>query len=103
MGFADNLRKEISNTNEQIIATKYEPRKAEIMGILERGIKRIGYVQIDTSGYCAGTMEGTQIGAKQEDLNALYEFLRAEGFVVNKMWWGWGGHGSIPDMLKITL
>ena len=102
MGFADNLRKEISNTNEQIIATKYEPRKAEIMGILERGIKRIGYVQIDTSGYHAGTMEGTQIGAKREELNALAEWLRKEGFIVQPQWWGYSANG-MPDMLKIRV
>jgi len=103
MNFADNLRSEISEANKNIIETKFKPRADEILDIIAKGIKRIGYVEIDTSGYCAGTMEGTQIGAKQEDLNALYEFLRAEGFVVKKMWWGWGGHGSIPDMLKITL
>jgi len=102
MGFADNLREEINNTNEQIIATRFEPRKGEIMGIIAQGIKRIGYVQIDTSGYHAGTMEGTMIGAKREELNALAEWLRKEGFIVTPQWWGYSSNG-LPDMLKIRV
>ena len=102
MGFADNLRNEISNNKEQIIATRFQPRRDEIMDILATGIKRLGYVQIDTSGYRTGTYEGTQIGAKREELNALAEWLRKEGFIVEPMWWGYDSAG-MPDMLRIRV
>jgi hypothetical protein len=102
MGFADNLRKEMADANKEIIATRFEPRKATIMNIIAEGIRRIGYVEIDTSAYGTGTWEGKQIGVKQEELNAFKEFLEGEGFKVSCRWWGLSCSG-LPDMLKITL
>jgi len=102
MGFADNLRKEIANSNKSIIATRFEPRKAEILNIIAKGIRRIGYVQIDTSCYHGGTCEGDMVGVKREELDALKEFLEGEGFKVSRQWWGYSSNG-MPDMLKITI
>lgn len=101
MGFADNLRKEMNNKNAEIIADCFEPRKEEIFNIIATGIKRIGYVKIDTLCH-AGTCEGAQLGINHKEINAFAEFLKNEGFKVQKAWWGYSSDGN-PDMLTITL
>lgn len=106
MGFADNLRKELNGTNEEIIATRFEPNKERAMGILAEGIKRIGYVCIDT--LCGtSSYEGNQLSSalgsiKNKDLDALHQWLTREGFKVSKMWWGYSSDG-LPDMVKIRV
>lgn len=106
MGFADNLRKELNNENEEIIAARFEPNKDKAMEILSRGIKRIGYVCIDTFNHTS-TCEGCELSVALghitgKDLNALHQWLTREGFKVSKMWWGYSSDG-IPDMVKIRL
>ena len=101
MGFADNLRNELNNTNAEIIATRFEPRKEEIFNTLATGIKRIGYVKIDT--LCnTGTLEGRLLGVKSNEINAFAEFLTKEGFKVSRSWWGYSSDGN-PDMLTIRV
>ena len=101
MGFADNLRNELKNTNAEIIATNFEPRKEEIFNTIATGIKRIGYVKIDTC--CStGTCEGVRLGVKSNEINAFAEFLQKEGFRVQKSWWGYSSDGN-PDMLTIRV
>lgn len=101
MGFADNLRNELNNTNAEIIATRFEPRKEEILNIIATGIKRIGYVKIDTLCH-TGTREGDMLGIKDKEINAFAEFLRKEGFIAQKSWWGYSSDGT-PDMLTIRV
>ena len=101
MGFADNLRNELNNTNAEIIANRFEPRKEEIFNTLATGIKRLGYVKIDT--LCdTGTCEGVRLGVKSNEINAFAEFLTKEGFKVSKSWWGYSSDGN-PDMLTIRV
>lgn len=101
MNFADKLRNELNNKNSEIIARDIEPRKDEIMEILARGIKRLGYVKTDT--ICnTGTCEGDQLGVKSDNIEAFAEFLQKEGFRVQKSWWGYSSDGK-PDMLTISL
>lgn len=104
MNYAEQLRNEMSKSNKLIIATKFAPHKEQIMNALAEGIKRIGYVCIDTSGYNTSSYEGriAMCDAKREELPALAEFIRAEGFNVTQQWWGMSSNG-FPDMLKITL
>lgn len=101
MGFADTLRNELKSENGKIIATRFAPRKEEIMDILATGIKRIGYVKIDTLCH-TGTCEGDRLGVKSNEINAFAEFLKMEGFNVSKSWWGFSSDG-IPDMLTIRV
>ena len=84
MGFADNLRNELNNTNAEIIANRFEPRKEEIFNALATGIKRLGYVKIDTFNN-TGTREGDWLGVKS-----------------NESWWGYSSDGN-PDMLTIRV
>lgn len=101
MGFADNLRNELNNTNAEIIANRFEPNKEEIFNTLAIGIKRLGYVKIDTC--CnTGTCEGNRLGVKSNEINAFAEFLQKEGFRVQKSWWGYSSDGN-PDMLTIRV
>jgi hypothetical protein len=101
MNFADKLRKELNNKNEEIIARDIEPHKDEIMEILARGIKRLGYVKADT--LCGtGTCEGRELGVNSDNIEAFAEFLKKEGFRVQKSWWGYSSDGK-PDMLTISL
>ena len=101
MGFADTLRNELKNENAEIIATRFEPRKEEIMNTLATGIKRMGYVKIDTLCH-TGTCEGDRLGVKSNEINAFSEFLKKEGFKVQKSWWGYSSDG-VPDMLTISV
>lgn len=106
MNFADKLRNEMNDKNNEIIATRFEPNKDKAMEILARGIKRIGYVCIDTFNRTS-TLEGSQLSSalgsiENKDLNALHQWLTREGFKVSKMWWGYSSDG-IPDMVKIRL
>ena len=101
MNFADKLRNELNNKNEEIIARDIEPRKDKIMEVLARGIKRIGYVKTDT--LCnTGTCEGSELGVNSGNIEAFADFLKKEGFRVQKAWWGYSSDGK-PDMLTITL
>ena len=101
--FADTLRNEVKNENEKILEEIILPRKETILRSVAEGIKRIGYVTIDTSGYDTSSLEGRWVGIyKKEYLPALCEFLKEEGFNVRKQWWGMSTDG-LPDMLKITL
>lgn len=101
MNFADKLRNELNSMNAEIIARDIEPRKDEIMEILSRGIKRLGYVKVDT--LCsAGTCEGSELGVNSGNIEAFAEFLKKEGFRVQKAWWGYSADGR-PDMLTITI
>ena len=101
MSFADKLRNELKNENAEIIARDIEPRKDKIMEILAKGIKRLGYVKVDT--LCnAGTCEGDQLGVKSGNIEAFADFLKKEGFRVQRGWWGYSSDGK-PDMLTITL
>lgn len=102
MGFADNLRNELKNQTEDYIATHFEPRKEEIFRIISKGIKRIGYVKIDTFNR-TGTLEGEQLGIKKSsEINPFVEFLKREGFRTQRAWWGYSSEGD-PDMLTITV
>ena len=101
MGFADNLRNELNNTNAEIIANRFEPNKEEIFSTLATGIKRLGYVKIDTFNN-TGTREGDRLGVKSNEINAFAEFLQKEGFRVQKAWWGYSSDGN-PDMLTIRV
>ena len=101
MSFADTLRKELDNKNQNIITTEFEPRKEEIMKTIADGIRRIGYVEIDT--LCGtGTFEGKSLGINNKNIEAFAEFLKAEGFKVSRCWWGYSSDG-VPDMLKIRV
>ena len=101
MGFADTLRNELKNKNNEIILNEFEPRKEEIMGILADGIKRIGYVKVDTLCH-TGSCEGNKLGVNYKNINAFAGFLTKEGFRIAKSWWGFSADGS-PDMLTIKL
>lgn len=106
MNFADKIRNELNNTNNEIIDSRFEPNKEKAMEIIARGIKRIGYVCIDTLCHTS-TCEGGELSVAlghidSKDLNALHEWLTKEGFKVSKMWWGYSSDG-IPDMIKIRL
>jgi hypothetical protein len=101
MNFADTLRKELNDKNRNIISTEFEPRKETIMETIAKGIKRIGYVSIDTFNH-TGTCEGDSLGINDKNIEAFAEFLKAEGFKVSKRWWGFSSDG-VPDMLKITV
>jgi hypothetical protein len=101
MGFADNLRNELKNENAEIIATRFEPRKDELMDILAKGIKRLGYVKIDVLCH-TGTLEGDMLGVHSKEINAFADFIKAEGFRVSKSWWGCSSDG-LPDMLTIRV
>ena len=101
MSFADNLRTELNNKNAEIIATRFAPRKAELLETIAKGIRRIGYVEIDT--LCnAGTYEGDCLGVNRGEIDAFAEFVKAEGFKASRRWWGYSSEGQ-PDMLKIYL
>lgn len=101
MNFADKLRNELNNENAEILARDIEPRKDEIMEILAKGIKRLGYVKVDT--LCkTGTCEGDKLGVKSGNIEVFADFLRNEGFCVQRAWWGYSSDGK-PDMLTITL
>lgn len=107
MNYADKLRQEVKNTKAEIIATKFEPNRIEILGTIARGIERLGYVQIDTSGCHTGTYEGDCASSaagslKNSDLIVFADWLTKEGFDVCPMWWGYSSDG-FPDMLKIRL
>ena len=101
MKFADTLRKELNDTNAEIIANRFEPNKEEIFNTLATGIKRLGYVKIDTLSN-TGTCEGDRLGVKSNEINAFAEFLTKEGFKVSKYWWGYSSDGN-PDMLTIRV
>ena len=103
MNYAEQLKGEIASKNAAIIAEKCEPNKEKIMNAIAEGIRRIGYVCIDTSGYNTSSHEGRMCGSfKNSELDALKEFVEREGFKVSRMWWGMSSNG-FPDMLKITL
>jgi hypothetical protein len=101
MSFADTLRKELDNKNQNIIATEFEPRKEEIMETIAKGIRRVGFVTIDTFNN-TGTSEGDSLGINYKNIEAFAEFLKAEGFKVSRCWWGYSSDG-VPDMLKIHV
>ena len=108
MNAADKLRNELNKESANIIATRFAPQKDAAMEIIAKGIKRLGYVEIDTL-HCqgTGTPEGRSLsylygGLKSADLNTFAEFLKAEGFKVSKAWWGYSSNGN-PDILKISL
>ena len=103
MNAADKLRAEIEAGNKEIITTIIEPKREQILKAVSDGIKRIGYVTIDTSGYGTSSHEGRMTGIHDcKHLNALREWLMAEGFKVARKWWGCSCDGD-PDMLTITL
>ena len=106
MNAADKLRNELNNETANIIADRFEPNKDKAMEIIARGIKRIGYVCIDTFNHTS-TCEGGELSValghiNNKDLNALHTWLTKEGFNVSKQWWGYSSNG-IPDMVKITI
>lgn len=105
MNAAELLRAELANKNQEIINTRFEPNKEKAMEILARGIKRIGYVCVDTLCH-AGTCEGDQLSAALDldcrCLNAAADWLKKEGFTVTRQWWGFSTDGD-PDMIKIRL
>lgn len=101
MNFADKLRNEMNDKNNETIATRFAPRKTELLETIAKGIRRIGYVQIDTLGN-SGTLEGDCLGVHRGEVDAFAEFVRNEGFKVSRMWWGYSSDGE-PDMLKIRL
>ena len=101
MSFADNLRNELNNKNKSIIADRFIPRREELLETVAKGIRRIGYVQIDTLGN-SGTLEGDCLGVHRGEVDAFAEFVHNEGFKVSRMWWGYSSDGE-PDMLKIYL
>ena len=101
MGFADTLRNELKSRTAEIIATRFEPNKEEIMSTIATGIKRIGYVKIDTFNH-TGTCEGNRLGIGSGEINAFAEFLKQEGFRVQRAWWGYSSDGD-PDMLTISI
>lgn len=104
MAFADKLRAEVADKNQEIINNEILPRKEQILNAVAEGIKRIGYVCIDTSTYGTSSAEGRKVGIFDcRKLNALAQFLKGEGFTVSKMWWGMGSCDGDPDMLKIKL
>ena len=101
MSFADTLRKELDDKNQNIIATEFEPRKEEILQTIAKGIRRLGYVSIDTFNN-TGTLEGDSLGINYKNIEAFAVFLKAEGFKVSRRWWGYSSNG-VPDMLKIRV
>lgn len=103
MNAAEKLRAELNNENKEIIANKFQPNKEQIISAIIKGIKRIGYVCIDTSGYDTSTPEGRECGSiKAKELYAFSDFVRAEGFKTSLRWWGLSTSGT-PDMINITL
>lgn len=103
MNAAEALRAEVSAKNKEIIETIIEPKRERILSAVAEGIRRIGYVTIDTSGYNTSSMEGRMTGIYDSKyLNALAEWLRTEGFKVSRQWWGMSCNGD-PDMLTIKL
>ena len=104
MNYADKLRAEQADKNKEIIKNLIEPRKDAILEEVSNGIRRIGYVTIDTSGYRAGTYEGCRVGIhEREHLPAFTEWLKEQGFKVKQMWWGMGSCSGYPDMIEIRL
>ena len=101
MNFADTLRNELKSKNEETITNEFVPKKDKIMSVLAGGIKRLGYVKVDTF-YHTGTYEGDQLGINGGNIVAFAEFLQREGFVVQKSWWG-GSSDGVPDMLTIRV
>lgn len=101
MNFAEQLRNELKDKTTSIIANEFEPRKEKIFSILATGIKRIGYVKIDTFNH-TGTYEGNMLGINDKNIEAFAKFLTDEGFKVQKSWWGFSSDG-VPDMLKIWV
>lgn len=101
MGFADKLRKELANEKNELIDTRFKSNKEEIMAILEKGIRRLGYVKTDTFNN-SSTHEGKLLGIGRGEVNAFADFLKGEGFKVQKAWWGFSTDGE-PDMLTITI
>lgn len=100
---ADKLREELNNENKAIIANKFQPNKEQIISAITKGIKRIGYVCIDTSGYNTSSLEGRMCGhIERKELYAFKEFVQAEGFKTTLQWWGLSTNG-LPDMIKVTL
>ena len=102
MSFADTLRNEVNDRKNEIIANRFAPNKEALLNTIAAGIKRLGYVQIDTSGCNTGTMEGCQLGVHRGEVEAFADFVTAEGFVVSRRWWGYSADGE-PDILKIRL
>ena len=101
MSFADNLRQQLADTDQQIIDTKFMPRRDEILQRIAEGIKRLGYVCIDTSSCGTSTPEG-RLGVNQKELSAFKKFITQEGFKASFSWWGYSTDG-LPDMLTIRL
>lgn len=107
MNYAESLRKELADKNANIVATRFEPNRDKILKPIAEGIKRIGYVSIDTSGYDTSSYEGRIASSaagwlKNSDLDAFANWLTKEGFRVTREWWGMSTNG-LPDMLKIRL
>lgn len=103
MNAAEALRAEVAAKNKEIIETIIEPKRERILSAVAEGIRRIGYVTIDTSGYDTSSMEGRMTGIYDSKyLNALAEWLSTEGFNVSRRWWGCCSGGD-PDMLTIKL
>ena len=107
MNYAESLRKELADKNANIVATRFEPNRDKILKPIAEGIKRIGYVCIDTSGYDTSSYEGRIASSaagwlKNSDLEAFANWLTKEGFRVTQQWWGMSTNG-LPDMLKICL
>ena len=79
MNYADTLRKELNDKNKSIIATEFEPRKEAIMETIAKGIKRIGYVSIDTFNH-TGSCEGGLFGYQLQKHRSLCRVLKSRGF-----------------------
>ena len=101
MSFADNLRNELSNKNKSIIAERFIPQREELLEIIAKGIRRLGYVKTDVFNN-TGTCEGDALGIHRGEVDAFADFVRDEGFKVTRSWWGYSSDGE-PDMLKIYL
>ncbi len=102
MNYAETLKAEMANTDQQIIDNEIMPRKDEILSTIAAGIKRIGYVCIDS--LCGtSSAEGCKVGIfDNKKFPALIKFLTSEGFKVSRQWWGYSANG-LPDMIKISV
>lgn len=106
MNAAEMLKAELATKNQEIIDTRFEPNKDKAMEIIARGIKRIGYVCVDTFNHTS-TCEGGELSVALghltcRDLNAAADWLKKEGFIVTRQWWGFSSDGD-PDMIKIRV
>ena len=89
--------------DKKIIETEFIPRREDILNSIAKGIQRIGYVRVDVFRRECATPEGRAIGVHDgKKLNALKEFLKAEGFKVSMFWWGMSSEGE-PDGMTISL